>query len=187
MKNNIKKMFFMAQKIQNKFPKFYLAGGTALMFKYQHRIRYDLDFFNEKPFSFNNLSYKIRKFLTIENEEKGGDNIDFFIDNIKISFVFFPFKNINKIEKYQEIKISSDYDIFLNKIYVAGRRIDIKDPFDIAFLFDKYKWNKIKIKKDFETKFLNQSFELYTGDVLNFTDYAGLDKKTKEILSKSFL
>ena len=79
----------------------------------------------------------MRKIFSIKKEERGDDNIDFFIENIeniKLSFVFFPFKNIEKLEKIQGIKAASDFDIFLNKIYAAGRRIDWKDPYDCAFL-----------------------------------------------------
>jgi len=36
----------------------------------------------------------VRKIFSIKKEERGDDNIDFFIENIKLSFVFFPFKNI---------------------------------------------------------------------------------------------
>ena len=49
----------LAQKIQHYFPKFYLAGGTAIMFKYNHRTSYDLDFFSFKAFSYNRLSQKM--------------------------------------------------------------------------------------------------------------------------------
>ncbi|RME16322.1 MAG: hypothetical protein D6799_05070, partial [Bacteroidetes bacterium] len=53
---------------------------------------------------------------------------------------------------YQGIPFASDLDIFLNKIYVAGRRIDDKDIFDIAFLYNKYqeKWDFQFIKNRFE-------------------------------------
>lgn len=67
----------------------------------------------EKSFSFEKMSIKVRKNF-----------------------------NVQKLEKLKGIKKASDYDIFLNKIYSAGRRIDSKDPFDAAFLYKTYKWNK---------------------------------------------
>ena len=84
--------------------------------------------------------------------------------------------------KYNGIKMASDYDVFLNKIYVAGRRVDPKDPFDAAFLFKMYRWETAKIKLDFENKFPDQSFEIYLGALLHFSDYPELPEWVKSIL-----
>ncbi len=46
----------------------------------------------------------MRKIFNVEKEEKGVDNLDFYIEETKISFVFFPFKNIEKIENFKGIK-----------------------------------------------------------------------------------
>jgi len=179
-----KKIYSLAKKVQENFKSFYLAGGTALMLKHKHRISVDIDFFNERYFSKRRISQKIRKIFKVIKEEEGVDNIDFFIENTKISFVYFPFKNIESLENSRDIKIASDYDIFLNKIYAAGRRIELKDPIDFAFLYQKYRWSKEKVKKDFNKKFPEQDFELYLGAILNIEDYTGLDKRTKNILKQ---
>lgn len=171
-------------RIQKNFPQFYLAGGTALVMKYKHRISEDLDFFSYKEFSFLRLSKKMNKLFKIEKEERFIDNIDFFIEGLKVSFVFFPFKNIKPLEVNSGIKMASDYDIFLNKIYSAGRRIETKDAIDFAFLYNKYKWNKNELKKDFERKFPNQSFEIYLGAILSIEDYPDLNSHTLKILNE---
>lgn len=179
------KLLDLAKKVGPLFPKFYLAGGTAIMFKYQHRRSYDLDFFNKSFFSFRHVAKKMRDNFTIANKEKRGeDNIDLIVDNIKVSFVFFPFENTLKIEKYQGIRIASDYDLFLNKIYVGGRRIDKRDPFDAASLYKKYQWPINQVKKDFDTKFPDQSFEFALGALANSEDYPDLAKSSKEVLSE---
>lgn len=180
----MEKLFELAKKIQNLFRDFYLAGGTALMFKFAHRESIDLDFFREKAFSFNRVSFKMRKFFNINAEERFSDNIDFYIENIRVSFVFLPFKNVLPLEKLAGIKKASDYDIFLNKIYSAGRRIDPKDPFDAAFLLKKYQWDKDKIATDFEKKFPVQSYKLYLGALLSFEDYGELPEWIKDTLLK---
>ncbi|MDI6766842.1 MAG: hypothetical protein QME52_08480 [Bacteroidota bacterium] len=116
-------------------------------------------------------------------EERKGDNIGFFIKDMKVSFVFYPFKNIKPLEIFKGIMIASDYDIFLNKIYVAGKRVDPKDPFDAAFLLKKYEWEKPKIKRDFEKKFPDQSYEIYLfagTDKMSYFEWTGnpfVDKK----------
>ncbi|MDF2954154.1 MAG: hypothetical protein OD816_001399 [Thermodesulfobacterium sp.] len=180
----MEKLLKLAQEVQKNFKNFYLAGGTAIMFKFNHRLSVDLDFFSFKSFSFNRISAKVRRLFVIQKEERGEDNIDFYINDIRVSFVFFPFKNIKKTEKIYDIRIASDYDLFLNKIYSAGRRIDPKDPFDAAFLYKTYHWDKRKIKKDFERKFPGQSYELFLGALLKFEDYPELPKWVKEELMK---
>ncbi len=124
----------------------------------------------------------MRKIFNLEKIERGEDNIDFYVENIRISFIFFPFKNIEKIEIFQGIKRVSDYDIFLNKIYAAGRRVDPKDPIDCAFLYKIYRWDKNKIEKDFEKKFPNQSYKIFLGALLNFDYYPSLPTWIKEEL-----
>ncbi|MCF8232370.1 MAG: nucleotidyl transferase AbiEii/AbiGii toxin family protein [Bacteroidales bacterium] len=49
------KLFPVAQMISKITNQFYLAGGTAIMLKYDHRESYDLDFFYGKSFSFKRL------------------------------------------------------------------------------------------------------------------------------------
>ncbi len=90
------KIFKTAIEIQGLFKRFYFAGGTAIMFKYDHRKSIDLDFFNFNEFSYNRISKKIREHYKVEGEQRFPDNIDFYIKDIRVSFVFFPFKNISK-------------------------------------------------------------------------------------------
>lgn len=183
-RERIERMKKLAREIQKHFKNFYLTGGTVLMFKHNHRESEDLDFFSQKEFSFTRLSAKIRKIFNVQKEERFQDNIDFVIDGIKVSFIFFPFENIKPLENFEGIKIDSDYDIFLNKIYAGGRRIEPKDVIDFAFLYEKYKWEKEKIKRDFQKKFPSQSFEIYLGAILSLEDYPELDEKTIQIIEK---
>jgi hypothetical protein len=180
----MERLFNLALKVQNIFKGFYLAGGTAIMFKHNHRKSIDLDFFKERSFSYTKISSKIRENFQIQKEEQGDDNIDFYIDDIRISFVFFPFKNIKPLENIRGLKKADDYDIFLNKIYAAGRRIDPKDPFDAAYLYKTYRWNKEEIKADFEKKFPSQSYKIYLGALLSFEDYPELPEWVKETLGE---
>lgn len=82
------------------------------MFKYNHRQSVDLDFFREKAFSFAKISQKIRNYFQVQKEEKLEDNIDFYIGDIRVSFVFFPFRNIKPLEDLKGLKKADDYDIF---------------------------------------------------------------------------
>ncbi len=124
------------------------------------------------------------KMFPVEDVEEGIDDINFIIDGIKVSFVYFPFKNIKRTENLDGIRIAHDYDLLLNKVYVAGRRIDPKDPYDFVYLYDHGKvprnWNTIK--SDFERKFSNQSFEVFMGALLNAEDYPKLPRTMKSRL-----
>lgn len=182
-KHNLK-MLRLARSIQSHFPEFYLAGGTAIMLRYTHRVSMDLDFMRYKSFSFTRLLQKVQRFFRISTFIRGDDNIDIFIEDMKVSFVHFPFKNIEPLYKFKGIKMASNYDIFLNKIYAAGRRIETKDPIDAAFLYNLHHWSKQKIKKDFERKFSGQSYEIFLGALLNFEDYPDLPESVKQILVK---
>lgn len=177
-------MIKTAKQIQKIFKEFYLAGGTAIMLKYSHRKSIDLDFFRQKPFSFRRLTSKFRNHFPVEREEQGIDNLDIFTKGMKISFIFFPYANIEDIQYVKGIYMASDYDLFLNKIYVAGRRIESKDAFDVAYLYSKHKWSNVKLKGDFERKFSDQSYEIYLGALLKFEDYEPLKPWIKESLMK---
>lgn len=180
------KLLQLAQEIQPHFPRFYLAGGTAIMFKYNHRTSDDLDFLSEHAFSVHRLIAKVRKLFPVESYEVPGDNVDFKIEGIRVSFVFFPFKNVEKVGRFKGIRIASDYDIFLNKIYAAGRRIDWRDPYDAAYLLRIHRWTREQVKQDFERKFPSQSFEIYLGALLSFEDYPELPEWAKVVL-KNFV
>ena len=185
LKELLKKLHNIALTVQALFPSFYLAGGTAIALKHMHRKSTDLDFFNFKPFSKARIVQKLKKQFKVQGFEVFEDNVDVFVKNTKLSFVHFPFKNIKRIENIKGIRIASDYDLFLNKLYAAGRRIDPKDPYDVAYLYKKHRWSVKSIKKDFEKKFINQSFEIYLGALLSFDDYGKLPlwvkKQLKEI------
>lgn len=180
----MKELFNLATNIQKVLKGFYLAGETAIMFKYNHRQSVDLDFFREKAFSFAKISQKIRNYFQVQKEEKLEDNIDFYIGDIRVSFVFFPFRNIKPLEDLKGLKKADDYDIFLNKIYAAGRGIDPKDPYDTVFLYKTYRWDKERIEKDFQKKFPNQSFKIYLGAILSFEDYPEIPNWVKETLMR---
>lgn len=152
------------------------------MLRHQHRISLDLALFSFHPFSFSRLAQKARRLFHVEKEERFEDNIHLFIEGTKVSFIHFPFSNIHPVEKFHGVKLASDYDIFLNKIYAAGRRIDPKDPFDAAFLYQKYRWDRAKIKEDFERKFPGYSYELSLGALLHFEDYPPLPEESKKVL-----
>jgi len=175
----------LAQRISRQTKSFYLAGGTAITLKYNHRTSYDLDFFCEKAFSFKSMERKMKDSNEgISKVAYGEDNLDIFIDNTKASFVFFPYQNIRYVEDFQGIRIASDIDLLLNKLYVASRRIDAKDPFDFAWLWQKCQWPVARIRQQFEQKFEGHSFEIAVGAIASFEDYPELEEWAKATIQE---
>lgn len=72
-----KQIVELAKEVQSKFKDFYIAGGTPIMIKYNHRVSFDLDFFKYKTFSYNLLIKKVTNNFNVQRWIKGIDNIDF--------------------------------------------------------------------------------------------------------------
>lgn len=179
---HVDRLLHIGHRVQSLFPKFYLAGGTALMIRHRHRTSVDLDFFSEREFSFRAMETRVRKTFSVRRSAALTDNLDVWIDGIKVSFVFFPYRNRKALIRHSGMVMASDYDIFLNKLYAAGRRVDAKDPVDAAFLLDMRRWPATELKRDFERKFPGQSWEIYVGALLSFKDYPGLPPGVKQSL-----
>ncbi len=181
---HINRLKALARRVVHHVQGFYLAGGTALMFRHRHRMSTDLDFFREHPFSFRHLVYRLRRRFPIEQERQQADSLDIWIEGVRVSFVFFPFRNIDPLVEEEGIPMASDYDIYLNKIYAAGRRIEPKDPWDFVMLTERYQWPWDRVRKDFEIKFPDQSFDLSIGAILNLPDYPDLPREIQEKLTR---
>lgn len=181
---NVTKLARLGARIQRAFPRFYLAGGTAIMLRHRHRASFDLDFFSRRSFSFRAVSAKLRKNFSVEHEETHVDNIDFFVEEVKVSFVFFPFDNRKPIDNYRGLRLASDFDLCLNKLYAAGRRIEPKDIRDIAHLIRHHRWSVKTLRDAFEVKFPDQTFEIYLGAVMHFEEYGKVRAADKKILQR---
>jgi hypothetical protein len=180
----------LAAEVQGLFPDLYLAGGTAIMIKYGHRISRDLDFFSEKA-DLTALTVRFQEKYEPEVERivrfPGGDNVDVFLKGTKVSFVRFPFRNVEPPESCLGVRMASDKDLLLNKIYVAGRRVDGKDPVDIVCLLRQHpEWRPSTVRDDFRRKFKEEKFEVYFASVLAFEDYPDLDDEAKRTLELWF-
>ncbi|MFA5382819.1 MAG: nucleotidyl transferase AbiEii/AbiGii toxin family protein [Candidatus Micrarchaeia archaeon] len=187
------KLFKLAEEVSKILPnQFYLAGGTSIMFKYNHRKSVDLDFFNE-DFSFD---YYVRKFknyfknrIKTIHIDKTSDNIDFVIDNVKISLVKFYFKNLMKKQKIKSIILASDEDLLLNKLYVITRRAEHKDLFDIYYLLKKHNYKINNIEELFKKKF-GIPFDETLKYLIRFKDFnlsKKYSKKEQEEIQKFIL
>lgn len=121
---------------------FYLAGGTALTLKYDHRTSKDFDFFSEiffkKPFFFYLNFLQEQGDLKVEMFKN--DTLIFFLEGVRCSFFYYPYKLINPIEtikifssekkKQIYIPVASDEDIAGMKSVAIIQRGTKKDFYD---------------------------------------------------------
>lgn len=145
---------------------YYWTGGTALAYKYLPlRLSEDLDFFSFELLADEEILIEINKFkkeLDIKkiNFTKHLNRQQFILsfdkkNQLKLEFVFFPFKNLNKliVDKNLGVKIDSLIDIATNKTLAAYQRHEPKDIFDLYSLLTVKKFKLKDLIKDVEKKF----------------------------------
>lgn len=160
----IKEQKRITDLVVKEFPKYYLTGGTALAFYFNHRYSEDLDFFSQQYQKSD--PDKIMKFIS---KETGFDfKLDAVQDNpklipMKVYFIELKDKQVMKIDFVKDYVenvgstkegLHSLDDIYLRKLYAAigmqdkehetGRELatgrqSIKDLFDIYYLSSNYK------------------------------------------------
>lgn len=127
---------------------FYFTGGTALSaFYLHHRQSDDLDFFSEKQFNEESITSKLTAFsqnYAFKFTFTQVDNVTIYIlrfpdnEELKVDFVFQPFKRLDKGEIIQSFYIDSLTDIAVNKLLAIRQRKTAKDFVDLYFLLKQY-------------------------------------------------
>ncbi len=184
-------------ELLSSFPNFLLAGGTGLALQIGHRISYDFDLLSDSliPESLLDLAvgifseYKITPIVNTTNE------LSLILDNeIKLSFIHFPFKPLHEPIEIKNVNVYSIRDISSNKVYVIGRRGEWKDYVDLYFLvrYGKLKIEKIigetklRFKNNFNEKLFWEQL-VYYEDISNFNiEYVSKDKPNVEEIQNFF-
>lgn len=139
--------------------KYYLAGGTALSLHFGHRFSHDLDFFSQTPEkSFVIVSF-LKKYghLEIFQNEEGTFNGQ--LNNVKLSFFIYPYKNILPLATYKSIKVASIIDIACMKIDAISSRGTKRDFIDLySICASGYKLSNIL--EHFEKKYSGVKFSV---------------------------
>lgn len=156
---------------------FILGGGTALALQLGHRKSFDFDFFSSSQIS-KKLLEKLSQVLTIENIViDTPDELTFFTtDNIKITFLYYPFKPLFKhIKSEGGLKLFPIKEIALQKAYTIGRRGEYRDYFDLYTILKNDSLSLHEIiagaKQVFGSVFDEKLFLeqlIYFGDMTNF-------------------
>lgn len=145
---NIKKTLtnlFEIKEMEN----FYLAGGTNLALKYEHRVSTDIDLFCLPNLDLNleqDVLPQIEKtFLNLKKDSIGKQVLRLNIDSIKVDFL--NFHEIRKMIKapYRQNNwlLADSLDVASMKISAIINRGTRKDFIDLAFLLQKYSLKEI--------------------------------------------
>ncbi|AWB10150.1 MAG: hypothetical protein C0173_01830 [Desulfurella sp.] len=152
---------------------FYLAGGTAITIKYNHRHSEDFDFFTIPGFNFDilRLTKKIDR-LNVCWLENIKDTAIFEVFNVKFSFFEFPYPLIKKLDYDENLKISlaSDVDIACMKALAITQRGSKKDFFDLWYLMKKNFWDLCILKEFLRIKYKNFNFGIFLKALTYFED-----------------
>jgi len=191
IKSKQKKVF----KELKKFPRFYLAGGTALALQIGHRVSVDFDMFWKKEIP-KHLLPKVRqvfKEYKVKVLKSYSDNLTVSIDGIQLTFVTYPFPLLFKLVNFEGVNLLSVREIGLTKAYTVGRRASLKDYVDLYFIIkERYltieeiiRLSKKKYREEFNARlFLEQL--VYLEDVKNVHIEFLKEKITKEKIQRFF-
>ena len=112
--------------------KFSLVGGTNLALRFGHRISEDLDLFSVEKFNEKELEIAIKeKFSDVKTMEGEEQRMLYYINGIKTEFIRFKYPLMNKIEKWEGIKMDSLKDTIAGKLLAIVNRSTKKDYYDI--------------------------------------------------------
>ncbi len=119
-----------------KFEEFYLVGGTALALQIGHRVSVDFDFFSEEELSSSILPKIKRVFAdgSLAITYRSEDQLDVLINNIKTTFLHYPYPLIESPRTYRGVSIAPLSEIAAMKAFSIGRRLAYKDYVDWYFM-----------------------------------------------------
>ncbi|MEI6422337.1 MAG: nucleotidyl transferase AbiEii/AbiGii toxin family protein [Lentisphaerota bacterium] len=123
---------------------FYLAGGTALSLRLGHRKSRDLDFFSQKNFNLPLLSDFLVSKLNAKVIIAETGTLLTEINEVKTSFLHYPYKNLEVCESWRKIELASLIDISCMKIIAISQRAEKKDFFDFHEIIKLFSPDELK-------------------------------------------
>ena len=123
-----------------KFKEFYLVGGTGLALQIGHRVSVDFDFFSEQELPANILQNVKRLFsdCSVAVTYQSADQLNVLINDIKTTFLHYPYPVIEPYIRYQDIPMATMGEIAAMKAFSLGRRLSYKDYVDWYFLLKEH-------------------------------------------------
>lgn len=119
-----------------RFKDFYLVGGTALALQMGHRRSVDFDLFSEKPLSAGLLA-RVKRVCaphSVVVTYRSPEQLNVLINNVKTTFLFFPYPVIDSFVNYRGLSLTSVREIVAMKAFAIGKRLSFKDYVDWYFV-----------------------------------------------------
>jgi hypothetical protein len=174
---------------------YYLAGGTAIALYIAHRRSIDFYLFTSADIERIAIRNIVKKGgFTIEGLlYESADQIHLIVNSVKMTFLSFPFKNIQLKNFNNIIKIPALLDLAAMKVYALGGRAKWKDYVDLYFILkDHYQLKELSARAasifgdDFNEKLLREQLCFFDDiDYSERVDYIKSDIDEAEI--KKFL
>lgn len=123
------------KKLAPKVSDFVLGGGTALALQIGHRKSFDFDFFTYDPIP-SQLILTLKSIIDIKTVSVNtvSELTIFDKNDIKCTFLSYPFKSQFPYVLYEKIRLFDTRDIALHKAYVIGRRGEWRDYVDLYMI-----------------------------------------------------
>lgn len=158
--NNLQKNLLKEIGKSNLAKDFIWTGGTAMAYLFHHRLSEDLDFFSQDLYPDEYILSEINKIaknlkITKIKKIKNKNRFLFELKNLKLEFVYFPFKNLKNPKNCQEfnLRISSVEDMATNKLFALYERAEVKDIFDLYYFLLEKNYTLNKLIKNINKKF----------------------------------
>ena len=120
------------------FKNFNLVGGTALSLQIGHRNSIDIDLFGEQEIDQNSFIETLKNFGDVLIKTSSKNILITEINTIKVDFVNYKYKLLDKSLEIDQIRMLSDKDIAAMKLNAIAGRGSKKDFIDLFFLLKKY-------------------------------------------------
>ncbi len=120
------------------FKNFNLVGGTALSLQIGHRNSIDIDLFGEQEIDQNGFIETLKNFGDVLIKTSSKNILITEINTIKVDFVNYKYKLLDKSFEIEQIRMLSDKDIAAMKLNAIAGRGSKKDFIDLFFLLKKY-------------------------------------------------
>lgn len=165
---------------------YYLAGGTNLALRENHRKSIDLDLFVKKDFNLTQSNYiniKLKEYFGSRYFNSSLTNVGIFggIDGVKVDLINFPYDLLKPIEKIKNYRLASKIDIAAMKINAITGRGSKKDFYDIAKLLESYSLKEIF--NAYQLKFKIDNLLMAEKSLIYFNDAENLNLINNNIIS----
>jgi len=124
---------------------FYLAGGTALALLLGHRKSFDFDWFSQSKFDTSELLNKLSKLGNTELIEIKKDTLYLFLDNVQLTWLYYPYPLIDPVIKVEGINLASLTDIALMKLIAISQRGERKDFIDLYVILQEKRGTDLEL------------------------------------------